>query len=120
MKKFIKTVTKILDFVFGLGIFICLFVGGATFFGYLAAFIIGGDIAAAICNVIYNYIFKVLIYGGNVIVLIGLLNMYLKKQKSLTISGDTSKKDAESASDEQSEDDATQTALQADADDIGG
>lgn len=92
MKKFIQTTTKILDFVFGLGIFICLFVGGATFFGYVAAFIIGGDVAAQICDVIYNHIFKVLIYGGNVIVLIGLLNMYLKRQKSLSIS-DTKKEE---------------------------
>lgn len=93
MKKIIKTITKILDFVFGLGIFICLFVGGATFFGYLAAFIIGGNIAATICDVIYNHIFKALIYGGNIIVLIGLLNMYLKKQKSLTVSDDKSKEE---------------------------
>ena len=92
MKNFVKKIIKVLDFVFGLGIFICLFVGGATFFGYLAAFIIGGDVAAKICDIIYNDIFKVLIYGGNVIVLIGLLNMYLKRQKSLSIS-DTKKEE---------------------------
>ena len=101
MKKFIKTVTKILDVIFGVGIFICLFVGGATFFGYLAAFITGGNIAAAICDVIYNHIFKALIYGGNIVVLIGLLNMYLKKQKSLTVSDDKSKEETKEADPQQ-------------------
>ena len=67
-------------------------VGGATFFGYLAAFIIGGDTATAICNFIYKVIFKNLIYGGNIIILIGLLNMYLKKQKSLTMNDNAEKK----------------------------
>lgn len=86
MKNVIKKITVVLDQVYGWGIFLCLFVGGAAFFGYLAAFIIGGDTAAAICDFIYKTVFKVLIYGGNVIVLVGLLNMYLKRQKSLTMS----------------------------------
>ncbi|MBQ7826737.1 MAG: hypothetical protein IJ386_00545 [Clostridia bacterium] len=91
MKNIIKKITVLLDYVYGWGIFICLFVGGATFFGYLAAFIIGGDTAAAICDFIYKTVFKILIYGGNVIVLVGLLNMYLKKQKSLTVSDNSDK-----------------------------
>lgn len=92
MKNVLKKTTTVLDYVYGWGILICLFVGGATFFGYLAAFIIGGDTAAAICNVIYKHIFKILIYGGNIIILIGLLNMYLKKQKSLTMNDNSEKK----------------------------
>jgi len=88
MKKILKVISKILDYVYGWGIFICLFVGGITFFGYVAAFIIGGETAAVICDFIYKTVFKILIYGGNVIVLVGLLNMYIKNQKSLTVSGD--------------------------------
>ena len=91
MKKILKTISKILDYVYGVGIFVCLFVGGLTFFGYVAAFIIGGETAALICDFIYKTVFKILIYGGNVIVLLGLLNMYLKNQKSLTVSGDKKK-----------------------------
>ena len=91
MKKILKKIIAILDGVYGWGILVCLFVGGMTFFGYLAAFIIGGDVATAICNVIYNYIFKVLIYGGNIIVLLGLLSMYLKKQKTLTMTESSEK-----------------------------
>jgi len=89
MKKWINTVTAAIDYVYGWGIFVCLFAGGLTFFGFLAAFIVGGDAAAAICDVIYNKIFKVLIYCGNIFVLLGLLSMYLKKQLALTISDTT-------------------------------
>ena len=88
MKKILKVISRILDYVYGWGIFICLFVGGLTFFGYVAAFIIGGETAAVICDFIYKTVFKILIYSGNVIVLVGLLNMYIKNQKSLTVSGD--------------------------------
>ena len=88
MKKILTVISKILDCVYGWGIFICLFVGGLTFFGYVAAFIIGGETAALICDFIYKTVFKILIYGGNVLVLVGLLDMYIKNQKSLTVSGD--------------------------------
>lgn len=88
MKKILTVISKILDYVYGWGIFICLFVGGLTFFGYVAAFIIGGETAALICDFIYKTVFKILIYGGNVLVLVGLLDMYIKNQKSLTVSGD--------------------------------
>lgn len=88
MKKILRKVSKLLDYIYGWGIFVCLFGGGLMFFGYLAAFIIGGETAAIICEVIYKQIYGVLIYGGNIIVLLGLVNMYLKKQKALTISND--------------------------------
>ena len=92
MKKLLKNTISVLDWVYGWGVLICLFVGGATFFGYLAAFIIGGAPATAICDFIYKVIFKVLIYGGNIVVLLGLLSMYLKKQKSLTMNETAEKK----------------------------
>ncbi len=85
MKKFIQKFIHIIDVIYGWGILICLFVGGLTFFGFLAAFFIGGETATEICTFIHKSIFKWLIYGGNIIVLLGLLNMYLKKQKALTI-----------------------------------
>lgn len=91
MKNIISKISAILDKIYGWGIFICLFVGGLTFFGYIVAFIIGGETATAICNFIYKGVFTYLIYGGNIIVLLGLLSMYLKNQKSLTVS-DNSKK----------------------------
>lgn len=83
MKNVLKKISWILDYVYGWGIFICLFGGGIMFLGYVVAFIVGGELAATICSVIYKEIYMYLIYGGNVIVLFGLINMYLKKQKSL-------------------------------------
>ena len=85
MKKVMKIIIDLIDKIYGWGIFICLFGGGLMFFGFLAAFLIGGEIAATISVFIHKTIFKGLIYGGNVIVCLGLLNMYLKNQKSLTV-----------------------------------
>ena len=85
MNEFCKKLSDVLKMIFGYGIMICLFAGGLTFFGYVAAFILGGDAAVMICDFIYNKIFKVLIYGGNIIVLLGLAHMYLKKQKFLSM-----------------------------------
>lgn len=85
MKNILNKVSRILDYVYGWGIFVCLFGGGILFVGYVIAFIVGGEFAATICSVIYERIYKCLIYVGNVVVLFGLINMYLKKQKSLTM-----------------------------------
>ena len=49
-----EKIVRILQTIFGYGVMICLFVGGLTFFGYLAALIIGGETAGMICTLIYN------------------------------------------------------------------
>lgn len=85
MKKLLKAIIKVLDTIYSYGIIVCLFAGGLMFFGFVAAFIIGGQTATDICVFIQKKIFAFLIYGGNVIVCLGLLSMYLKKQKSLTV-----------------------------------
>ena len=54
MKKTLKKISNILKMIFGYGIMLSLFLGGATFFGYVAALIIGGETATLICNFIYN------------------------------------------------------------------
>ena len=84
MKELLKKIASFLRPVFGYGIFICLFVGGLTFFGYLAALIIGGDVAVTICSVIYNHIFPVVFKASTILVLLGLLIMYLSGEKALT------------------------------------
>lgn len=70
--------------IFGYGIMICLFVGGLTFFGYLAALIIGGETATAICVFIYKTIVPVMVYCTTCLVLLGLVAMYLAGEKALT------------------------------------
>ena len=54
MKETCKKISAKLRIVFGWGILLCLFAGGLTFFGYLAALIVGGEAAALICTFIYK------------------------------------------------------------------
>lgn len=85
MKNIAKKISSTLKTVFGYGIVICLFAGGLTFFGYLAALCIGGEIATAICVFIYKTIFPVIIKTSTVLVLLGLVAMYLNGEMSLTM-----------------------------------
>ena len=73
---------------------VTLFVGGLTFFGYLAALIIGGETAANICHFIYKDLFPILVIITTVMILVGLLAMYLSGEQALTAS---KKKDKEKA-----------------------
>lgn len=84
MKEKMKKISDVLKLVFGYGIMITLFVGGLTFFGYLAALVIGGDTAALICKIIYKNIIPVMIYATTVLVIFGLITMYLAGEKALT------------------------------------
>lgn len=83
MKEFLQKLVNICKIIFGYGILICLFGGGLTFFGYLAALIIGGDTAALICTFIYKSVFPLIIKISTVIVLFGLVTMYLSGEKAL-------------------------------------
>ena len=85
MKETCKKISAVLKKIFGYGIMISLFAGGLTFFGYLAALIIGGDTATAICTFIYKTVITYIIKGTTVIVLLGMLAMYLNGEMSLTI-----------------------------------
>lgn len=85
MKKILHKIADILRVVFGYGILTGLFAGGLTFFGFVAALIIGGDTAALICHVIYKEIMPVIVYGTTVMVLLGLLIMYLSGETALTV-----------------------------------
>ena len=84
MKELCIKISVVLKRIFGWGIFVCLFSGGLTFFGYLAAIIIGGDIAAVICEVIYKKIIPVIIYISTSTVVLGIAAMYFAGEKALT------------------------------------
>ncbi len=84
MKEFCKKLSAVLKKIFGYGIMVCLLAGGLTFFGYVAALIIGGDTAAAICAFIYNEIVPIIIYLSVIMVLLGLVAMYLNGEVALT------------------------------------
>lgn len=84
MKETMKKISKVCKLIFGYGIMITLFAGGLTFFGYLAAMVIGGETATAICVFIYKQIFPIIIYAANILVLFGLVSMYLGGEMALT------------------------------------
>ena len=84
MKETLKKIASVLKIIFGYGILICLFAGGLTFFGYLAALIIGGETATVICAFIYDSIMPILFKASTILVLLGLVIMYLLGEKALT------------------------------------
>lgn len=84
MKETCKKISKVMKTIFGYGIMICLFAGGLTFFGYLAALFIGGETAAAICVFIYKSIVPIIIKASTILVLFGLVAMYFAGEMALT------------------------------------
>lgn len=92
MKDVCKKISKVLKTIFGAGIMICLFAGGLTFFGYMAALIIGGETATAICTVIYKGIIPYIIKTSTALILLGLVAMYLNGEMALTTAKKKEKK----------------------------
>lgn len=87
MKKTLEKICNVFRIIFGYLIMITLFAGGATFFGYIAALIIGGNTAELICTFIYKEFIPIIIYIASAAVLFGLLIMYLSGETALTASG---------------------------------
>ena len=85
MKKIALKISALLKAVFGYGILVCLFSGGLTFFGYLFAIVVGGEIAAEICTFLYKAIFPFIITATSVLVIMGLACMYLNGEVALTV-----------------------------------
>ena len=91
MKNAKEKLVKVLRLVFGYGIMITLFVGGFTFFGYVAALIVGGDAAGNICTFIYKTVVPIMIKITTSTVLLGLVVMYLSGETALTANKKTGK-----------------------------
>lgn len=79
-----EKIIRILKTVFGYGILIALFGGGLSFVGYVAALIIGGPAAEALCVFIYKQYLPVIIYISTGMILLGLIVLYLSKDHALT------------------------------------
>lgn len=92
MKETMKKISNVLKMVFGYGIMICLFVGGLTFFGYVAALCIGGETAAAICYFMHKQLMPIVIYATTLLVLLGLVAMYMAGEVALTAGAKAKKK----------------------------
>ena len=95
MKETLKKISDVFKLIFGYGIMIVLFAGGLTFFGYVAALIIGGPTAERICTWIYKSFIPVVIYASTIIILFGLVTMYLAGEKALVPHKKTAKSESE-------------------------
>ena len=84
IKTTVKKVTKVLRIVFAICILLALFVGGLTFFGYVAALFIGGETAANICTFISKTFMPYVIKTSTIMVLLGIAIMYLDGEVALT------------------------------------
>ena len=83
MKQTLKKISDVCKLIFGYGIMLVLFAGGLTFFGYVAALIIGGETATAMCTWIYKTLIPIIIKVSTILILFGLLTMYLAGEKAL-------------------------------------
>ena len=86
-----EKIASVLKKIYGYGIVTALFTGGATVLGYIVAMFIGGETATAICTFIYKKFFLWLIIGADIIVLLGLVAMYMSKEKTMTLEGSKKK-----------------------------
>ena len=84
MKETLKKISDVFKIIFGYGIEIVLFAGGLTFFGYLAALVIGGETATEMCTWIYKTFIPIIIKASTILILFGLVTMYLAGEKALT------------------------------------
>jgi len=88
MKKFFETLRQkvllVLKFVFGCSVAATLLGGGLTVLSYVVALIVGGDLAAAICEVTYKQIWPVIIMIANITTVLGLVAMYINGEKALS------------------------------------
>ena len=84
MKDTLKKIAGVCKVIFGYGIMIVLFAGGLTFFGYIAALIVGGETATEMCTWIYKSFIPVIIKASTILILFGLVTMYMAGEKALT------------------------------------
>ena len=83
-----KKISNILLRIFTYGITICLFAGGATFLGYVAALVIGGENATNLCVFLHKTFLPYVIQFTSIFTGIGLVGMYFSRIKALSISNE--------------------------------
>ena len=88
MKKFCKTLREkvllALRTVFGVSVAVTLLGGGLTMLSYVVALIVGGDLAAQICEITYKGVWPVIIKIANITIVLGLIAMYINGDKALS------------------------------------
>lgn len=79
-----KKLSDVLLRIFAYGIIACLFAGGLSLLGYIASMVIGGETAANLCAWIFKTYLPLVIKITSAFTGIGLIGMYLSRQKALT------------------------------------
>jgi hypothetical protein len=79
-------IIQILECVFGWGILICMILGFLIFIGFVIAFIVGKELAPTIGLFLQNEVLPWLCILGTIICFIGILSLYLKGEKTFTLS----------------------------------
>lgn len=92
MKQVLKKIGSVLQTIFGYMIAVCLLAGGLSFVGFLVAMIIGGNAATAICLFLKETYLPIVIYCSSLTILLGLLAMYLTREKALTVEKEKKRK----------------------------
>lgn len=78
MKNFCHKLAAVLEKLIGIALAVCLFGGGLGVLGYIAALIIGGENATAVCTWLYKTFYVILIKIGTITTLVTFLMIYLK------------------------------------------
>ncbi len=86
MKETCKKISDVFKIIFGYGIMIVLFAGGLTFFGYVAALIIGGETATEMCTWIYKSFVPIIIKASTILILFGLATMVTTQAQKIFLS----------------------------------
>ena len=79
-----KKITDVMLRIFAYGIIACLFAGGLSLVGYLVGLVIGGEVATNLCAWVFKTYLPWVIKATSIFTGIGLIGMYLSKQKALT------------------------------------
>ena len=74
-----KKISQVLLTLFAIGVLLTLFAGALAFFGFVAALMIGGETATALCVFIHKTYFPDVIQLCSISVAFGLAGMYLVK-----------------------------------------
>ena len=73
-----KKIVTVMEYIMGVSLTICLFVGGLGFIGYMVAFFLGGDAAVAICDWLSKVFYKALIILATSTTLFSFILLYVR------------------------------------------
>ena len=73
-----KKIVTVMEYIMGVSLAICLFVGGLGFIGYMVAFCLGGDAAVVICDWLSKVFYQALIILSTSTTLFSFVLLYVR------------------------------------------